>query len=665
MEAIKRFASSLDDRIQTQAREQARVLAARELAKKQKESGEESSSSSRSQNTPTVGLLGGDYAPPVGLGGGGDYEPAAQPATQRESFAAQAPSLEELQILVSSLVDEVERVRRVAQSADESANHALAAATGRQAKETATTQNVASGVEGPPLIDVGNTAPQTMVSIAENTDNVGQRLSAVEMAATSTESKVTLVAEKLVSTMQRLVALEANKATAPSIPDEVSRRLSALEAATAANKATAPSIPDEVSQRLSALEAATPSIPEDVVQRLIALETAAASAAEATDTPSFATVLPDDVEKRLSAVEAAAAGTAGAPLAASALLKTLGERISAIEGKREESNTASQPDLEARIGELEARVVQSMDDRVAKLDARVSTSMSELEARTMQLSESMLASRVEAARADIEGKVDAQVDAVVDAVFSERMETPSTSIGELEARVSQKTDDRVAALVDSVSTSIETARAEIEGRVGAQVDAAFSERMESLSTSMNDRVAGLSTSIGELEVRMVQSIDDRVAKLDDRVSTSISELEHASESMLTARIEVTRGEMEARLLQLCESRIESSRQDIVATSEAKISEAALSSQHSMETAMNTRISDLMARMLESVESHIETAVQDRVDALEGRLRKASAGLSDLSDSVEARIQRMKELEQSVWESLMIMQNQGSQSEKSS
>ena len=81
--------------------------------------------------------------------------------------------------------------------------------------------------------------------------------------------------------------------------------------------------------------------------------------------------------------------------------------------------------------------------------------------------------------------------------------------------------------------------------------------------------------------------------------------------------------------------------------------------------MNTRISDLMARMLESVESHIETAVQDRVDALEGRLRKASAGLSDLSDSVEARIQRMKELEQSVWESLMIMQNQGSQSEKSS
>ena len=665
MEAIKRFASSLDDRIQTQAREQARVLAARELAKKQKESGEESSSSSRSQNTPTVGLLGGDYAPPVGLGGGGDYEPAAQPATQRETFAAQAPSLEELQILVSSLVDEVERVRRVAQSADESANHALAAATGRQAKETATTQNVASGVEGPPLIDVGNTAPQTMVSIAENTDNVGQRLSAVEMAATSTESKVTLVAEKLVSTMQRLVALEANKATAPSIPDEVSRRLSALEAATAANKATAPSIPDEVSQRLSALEAATPSIPEDVVQRLIALETAAASAAEATDTPSFATVLPDDVENRLSAVEAAAAGTAGAPLAASALLKTLGERISAIEGKREESNTASQPDLEARIGELEARVVQSMDDRVAKLDARVSTSMSELEARTMQLSESMLASRVEAARADIEGKVDAQVDAVVDAVFSERMETPSTSIGELEARVSQKTDDRVAALVDSVSTSIETARAEIEGRVGAQVDAAFSERMESLSTSMNDRVAGLSTSIGELEVRMVQSIDDRVAKLDDRVSTSISELEHASESMLTARIEVTRGEMEARLLQLCESRIESSRQDIVATSEAKISEAALSSQHSMETAMNTRISDLMARMLESVESHIETAVQDRVDALEGRLRKASAGLSDLSDSVEARIQRMKELEQSVWESLMIMQNQGSQSEKSS
>ena len=654
MEAIKRFASSLDDRIQTQAREQARVLAARELAKKQKESGEESSSSSRSQNTPTVGLLGGDYAPPVGLGGGGDYEPAAQPATQRETFAAQAPSLEELQILVSSLVDEVERVRRVAQSADESANHALAAATGRQAKETATTQNVASGVEGPPLIDVGNTAPQTMVSIAENTDNVGQRLSAVEMAATSTESKVTLVAEKLVSTMQRLVALEANKATAPSIPDEVSRRLSALEAATAANKATAPSIPDEVSRRLSALEAATPSIPEDVVQRLIALETAAASAAEATDTPSFATVLPDDVEKRLSAVEAAAAGTAGAPLAASALLKTLGERISAIEGKREESNTASQPDLEARIGELEARVVQSMDDRVAKLDARVSTSMSELEARTMQLSESMLASRVEAARADIEGKVDAQVDAVVDAVFSERMETPSTSIGELEARVSQKTDDRVAALVDSVSTSIETARAEIEGRVGAQVDAAFSERMETLSTS-----------IGELEARMVQSIDDRVAKLDDRVSTSISELEHASESMLTARIEVTRGEMEARLLQLCESRIESSRQDIVATSEAKISEAALSSQHSMETAMNTRISDLMARMLESVESHIETAVQDRVDALEGRLRKASAGLSDLSDSVEARIQRMKELEQSVWESLMIMQNQGSQSEKSS
>ena len=175
MEAIKRFASSLDDRIQTQAREQARVLAARELAKKQKESGEESSSSSRSQNTPTVGLLGGDYAPPVGLGGGGDYEPAAQPATQRETFAAQAPSLEELQILVSSLVDEVERVRRVAQSADESANHALAAATGRQAKETATTQNVASGVEGPPLIDVGNTAPQTMVSIEENTDNGGGR----------------------------------------------------------------------------------------------------------------------------------------------------------------------------------------------------------------------------------------------------------------------------------------------------------------------------------------------------------------------------------------------------------------------------------------------------------------------------------------------------------
>ena len=258
---------------------------------------------------PMAGAVAGRDAK---AGADGGAEALGEDATQTQALGLQQTRADEVAVQLASVADELARVAETAKNAEMQATQALVVAA-------------QVGAQQPPLVDLlgdEGAGPSTRPD-----DDIRQRLGAMETAINATtarletnEKKLTLVAERLLALSQRHLAADSSAAP-PTPPAGWEARLTALEAVAQKDKDMAA----EYDARLRTLESAKAVAP-----------------------------VAADVEARIQAVEAAAAGSAGAPLAASALLKDLTSRIQALE--TEQANPIPPPSDPHDLSDISRRL---------------------------------------------------------------------------------------------------------------------------------------------------------------------------------------------------------------------------------------------------------------------------------------------------------------------